>query len=128
MSSSDMDEAVNVFGEPLSSCGDNPVTGFYRDGYCNTCEQDVGSHTVCIEVSRDFLEYSRFKGNDLSTPIAEYGFPGLRPGDSWCLCAGRWLEAHKDKMAPRVHLTRTHKKALQIVPMELMRKYAVDLN
>ncbi|MDH5472539.1 MAG: DUF2237 domain-containing protein [Gammaproteobacteria bacterium] len=120
--------SVNVLGEPLVACGDNPVTGFFRDGSCNTCEQDVGSHTVCIEASRDFLEYSRFKGNDLSTPLPEFGFPGLRPGDAWCLCAARWLQAYEDKMAPRVHLTRTHKKALEIVPFELLRKFAVDLN
>lgn len=125
---SDMDESINVLGEPLLLCGDRPVTGYYRDGYCNTCEEDVGSHTVCIEVSREFLEYSRFKGNDLSTPMPEYGFEGLRPGDSWCLCAARWLEAYRENMAPRVHLTRTHRKALEIVPLELMRKYAVDLN
>lgn len=123
-----MDASVNVFGEPLIPCGEDPVTGFFRDGHCNTCEEDQGSHTVCIEASKDFLEYSRFKGNDLSTPMPEFGFKGLKPGDGWCLCAERWLEAHKDNMAPRVFLTRTHKKALEVVPMELMRKYAVDLN
>ena len=125
---SDMDDSINVLGEPLLLCGDNPATGYYRDGYCNTCEEDVGSHTVCVEVSREFLEYSRFKGNDLSTPMPEYGFEGLRPGDSWCLCAARWLEACRDNRAPRIHLTRTHRKALEIVPLQLMRKYAVDLN
>jgi len=122
------DESINVLGEPLVECGANPVTGYYRDGYCNTCKDDVGSHTVCIEVSQKFLEYSRFKGNDLSTPIPEYGFAGLKPGDSWCLCAARWLEAHEDNMAPRIHLMRTHKKSLEIVPMEIMKKFAVDLN
>jgi len=128
MNDIEKEASVNVLGEPLVACGDNPVTGFFRDGSCNTCEQDVGSHTVCIEASRDFLEYSRFKGNDLSTPLPEFGFPGLRPGDAWCLCAARWLQAYEDKMAPRVHLTRTHKKALEIVPFELLRKFAVDLN
>ena len=124
-----MDDSKNVFGEALIACGsDEPVTGYFRDGHCNTCQQDVGSHTVCIEVSRDFLEYSRSKGNDLSTPLPEYDFPGLRPGDSWCLCAARWLEAEQEGMAPRVHLTRTHIKALEIVPMEIIRKFAVDLN
>ena len=123
-----MDESVSVLNEPLVLCGDNPVTGFFRDGHCNTCEEDLGSHTVCIEASKAFLEYSRFKGNDLSTPMPEFGFKGLRPGDSWCLCAARWLEAHEDKMAPRVHLTKTHKRALDIVPFELLKKYAVDLN
>jgi uncharacterized protein (DUF2237 family) len=124
----EMDESLSVLNEPLVLCGDNPVTGFFRDGYCNTCEEDLGSHTVCIEASKAFLEYSRFKGNDLSTPMPEFGFKGLRPGDSWCLCAARWLEAHKDKMAPRVHLTKTHKRALEVVPFELLKKYAVDLN
>ncbi len=128
MSDLDKDEAVNVLGEPLEECGANPVTGFYRDGYCNTCKEDVDSHTVCIEVSQSFLEYSSFKGNDLSKPMPEYGFAGLKPGDSWCLCAARWLEAQRDNMAPRVHLMGTHKKSLEIVPMEIMRQFAVDLN
>jgi len=123
-----MDEPLSVFGEPLEICGDDPVTGFYRDGKCNTCDEDVGSHTVCIETTKEFLEYSRFKGNDLSTPLPEYGFPGLVSGDSWCLCAARWLEAHEENMAPRIHLSRTHIKALDTVPMELLKKYAVDLN
>jgi uncharacterized protein (DUF2237 family) len=124
----DMDESVNVLGEPLAPCSENPVTGFFRDGKCNTCAEDTGSHTVCIEASQAFLEFSRFRGNDLSTPIPEFGFKGLKPGDSWCLCAARWLEAHKHKMAPRVHLTRTHQRALKIVPLELLKQYAVDLN
>ena len=128
MSNSEMDESKNVFGEALIACGENPVSGFYRDGFCNTCIQDVGSHTICIEITKEFLEYSRFKGNDLTTPMPEYGFPGLNHGDSWCLCAARWLEAEKENMAPRVHLTRTHIRALEIVPMELIRQYAVDLN
>ena len=124
----DMDESVNVLGEPLTVCGDNPVTGFFRDSKCNTCKEDVGSHTVCIEASKEFLEFSRFKGNDLSRPMPEYGFDGLKPGDSWCLCAARWLEAYKDNMAPRVFLTKTHKRALEIVPFELLKKFAVDMN
>jgi uncharacterized protein (DUF2237 family) len=124
----EMDKSVNVLGEALVLCADKPVTGFFRDGFCNTCDEDTGSHTVCIEASAQFLQYSRFKGNDLSTPIPEFGFKGLKPGDSWCLCAARWLEAHKDNMAPRVHLMRTHKKALEIVDIELLKKYATDLN
>lgn len=124
----EMDEPINVLGEKLVMCGDDPVTGFYRDGKCNTCEEDVGSHTVCIETSKEFLEYSRFKGNDLSTPIPEFDFKGLKAGDAWCLCASRWLEAHDSKMAPRVYLMRTHIRALDIIPMELLKKYAVDLN
>lgn len=123
-----MHDSVNVLDEPLNTCGDDPVTGFYRDGKCNTCNEDLGSHTVCIEATQEFLEYSRFKGNDLSTPIPEFGFTGLRPGDSWCLCAARWLEAYQDNMAPRVHLLRTHKRALEVVPFELLKKHAVDLN
>lgn len=124
----EMDKSVNVFGEPLEICGGNPVTGFYRDGKCNTCAQDSGSHTVCIEASKQFLEYSRFKGNDLSTPIPEFGFKGLEPGDAWCLCAARWMEALSDDCAPRIHLKRTHVKALEIVPIELLKPYALDLN
>jgi len=123
-----MDKSINVFDEPLLTCGDRPVTGFFRDSKCNTCKEDVGSHTVCIEASKEFLEFSRFKGNDLSTPMPEYGFDGLKPGDSWCLCAARWLEAYKDNMAPRVFLTKTHKRALEIVPFELLKKFAVDMN
>ena len=124
----EMDESINVFGEKLEICGTDPVTGFYRDGNCNTCKGDVGSHTVCIETSTEFLEYTRFRGNDLSTPVPEFGFKGLKPGDSWCVCAGRWLEAEKNGMAPRLHLKSTHIKALEIVPIELLKKYAVDLN
>lgn len=123
-----MDESINILGEPLLPCSEDPVTGYYRDGKCNTCEEDVGSHTVCIEASRDFLEYSKAKGNDLSTTIPELGFKGLRPGDSWCLCAARWLEAHEDGNAPRVHVTRTHIRALEIIPSKLLKQYAVDLN
>ncbi len=124
----EMDESINVFGEKLETCGENPKTGFYRDGKCNTCSDDVGSHTVCIEVSQKFLEYSRFKGNDLSTPVPEFNFEGLKPGDTWCLCAERWLEAQENDMAPRVYLRRTHIKATEVVPMDLLKRYAVDLN
>lgn len=123
-----MDKSVNVFGEPLVMCGDDPVTGFFRDGKCNTCAEDMGSHTVCIKASTEFLEFSRLRGNDLSTPVPEFGFKGLRPGDSWCLCAARWLEAHEHDSAPRVHLTKTHFRALEIIPIELLKQYAADLN
>ncbi|MEP5765722.1 MAG: DUF2237 domain-containing protein [Halieaceae bacterium] len=123
-----VDESLNVFGEELESCSEDPMTGFFRDGCCNTSDQDAGSHTVCIEVTEDFLQYSRFRGNDLTTPMPEYGFPGLQPGDRWCLCAARWLEAQQQEMAPRVFLRRTHQRALEIVPMELLRQYAADLN
>ena len=122
------DEEINVLGEPLQSCSEKPITGFYRDGKCNTCDEDIGSHTVCIQASKEFLEYSRFKGNDLSTPIPEYDFEGVKPGDGWCLCAARWLEAFEDDRAPKVYLMRTHKRALEVVPFEKLRKHAVDLN
>jgi hypothetical protein len=123
-----MDTPVNVFGETIESCSDNPITGFFRDGCCNTSDQDAGSHTVCVEVTKDFLEFSRFRGNDLSTPIPEFQFPGLKPGDRWCLCAARWLEAHEAGMAPRVVLKSTHERALEIVPMKILRGFAIDLN
>jgi uncharacterized protein (DUF2237 family) len=123
-----MDQPVNVFGEPLETCSEKPVTGFFRDGCCNTSDQDFGSHTVCVQVTREFLEFSRFRGNDLSTPVPEFGFPGLRPGDRWCLCAARWLEAHENDMAPRVLLKSTHLRALELVPLDVLRKYALDLS
>ena len=123
-----MDRSVNVLGEVLVSCSEDPMTGFFRDGCCNTGDQDAGSHTVCVEVTREFLEFSRFRGNDLSTPVPEFGFPGLRSGDRWCLCAARWLEAHQHGMAPRVMLRATHVRALEIVPLKLLKAYAADLN
>ena len=121
-------DSLNVFDEPLLPCSEDPLTGFFRDGCCNTSEQDVGSHTVCIQVTEEFLQYSRFAGNDLSTPLPEFEFPGLKPGDRWCLCAPRWLEAYEREMAPRVFLTRTHRRALEVIPLEVLRQYAVDLN
>lgn len=123
-----MDESLNVFGEPLAPCSVSPKTGFFRDGCCNTSAEDVGSHTVCVEVTRDFLEFSRARGNDLSTPVPQFDFPGLRPGDRWCLCAERWLQAQQHDAAPRVVLTATHQNALDIIPLEVLREFAVDLN
>lgn len=123
-----MDDSINVFDEELETCGDDLETGFFRDSCCNTSSEDVGSHTVCVLASLEFLEYSRFKGNDLTTPAPQFGFPGLGPGDRWCLCAARWLEAYNQGMAPKVYLRRTHKKALDIIPMEVLREFAVDLN
>jgi uncharacterized protein (DUF2237 family) len=128
MSSPDKEKPINVLGETLEPCSMDPLTGFFRDGCCNTSEDDFGSHTVCIEVSQEFLEYSRFRGNDLSTPVPEFGFPGLKAGDRWCLCASRWLEAEQQGMAPKVFLTRTHQKALAIIALELLKQYSVDLN
>ena len=125
MSEIETEESINVLGKELEPCGLDPVTGFFRDGCCNTAEQDVGSHTVCIQVTADFLDYSRFRGNDLSTPMPEFSFPGLNEGNHWCLCAARWLEAEKFGMAPRVFLESTHRKALEVVPLELLKKYAV---
>jgi len=124
----EMDESLNVFGEPLQPCGSQPVTGFFRDNCCNTSPDDIGSHTVCVEVSTEFLEYSRFRGNDLVTPVPDFGFPGLKAGDSWCLCAARWLEAFEAGMAPRVYLMRTHQRALDIVPLDKLRQFAADIN
>ena len=123
-----MDRSVNVLGEPLESCSEEPMAGFFRDGCCNTSDEDLGSHTVCVEVTREFLEFSRFRGNDLSTPVPEYGFPGLKPRDRWCLCAARWLEAQQHGMAPRVMLRGTHQRALEIEPLNLLKEYAADLN
>tara|TARA_B100000405_G_scaffold287132_1_gene234935 strand:- start:266 stop:676 length:411 start_codon:yes stop_codon:yes gene_type:complete len=119
------EDSINVLGLELVPCGKDPVTGFFRDACCNTCDQDIGSHTVCVEVTADFLEYSRFVGNDLSTPHPEFEFPGLKPGDRWCLCAARWLEAHEKGMAPRVNLASTHIKALEIIPFELLEQNAI---
>ncbi|EAQ99115.1 DUF2237 family protein [Congregibacter litoralis] len=120
--------SLNVFSEPLESCSTDPVTGFFRDGCCNTSTQDAGSHTVCVALTQEFLEYSRNRGNDLMTPVPQFGFPGLSEGQRWCLCASRWLEAHKAGKAPRVYLRRTHLRALETVPMETLREYAIDLS
>ena len=124
----DMDASVNVFGDTLETCSEGPMTGFFRDGCCNTSDADAGSHTVCVQVTKEFLEFSRFRGNDLSTPRPEFGFPGLKPGDRWCLCAARWKEAYDAGMAPRVYLRSTHRRALEIVSLEVMRGFAADLN
>ena len=122
-----MDAKLNVLGEVLASCSENPLTGYYRDGCCNTEPADVGSHTVCVRVTADFLEYSRAKGNDLTTPHSEFGFPGLRPGDQWCLCAARWQEALDAGAAPLVVLQATHAASLRIVKLADLKRYAVDL-
>ena len=122
------DDSLNVFGEKLASCSEDPLTGFFRDGCCNTNEQDLGNHTVCVQLTQEFLEYSRFRGNDLSTPRPEFGFPGLKPGQRWCLCAQRWLEAFEHDMAPKVYLQRTHIRALETITLEKLKSYAIDLN
>lgn len=117
------DPAINVLGGPLALCGTSPVTGFFRDGHCNTCAEDHGSHTVCAVMTREFLAYSKYVGNDLSTPRPEFHFDGLKEGDSWCLCAARFLQAHDENCAPKVHLAATHARALDIVPLEVLRLY-----
>ncbi|MAX75029.1 MAG: DUF2237 family protein [Alterinioella nitratireducens] len=121
---SDMDPSVNVLGEALQSCSTAPMTGFFRDGACNTCVEDAGSHTVCALMTAEFLAFSKYVGNDLSTPRPEFGFAGLDPGDHWCLCAARFLQAHDEGCAPQVNLAATHQKALEIVPLEVLRAHA----
>jgi len=120
--------SINVLGGTLNPCSTEPLTGFFRDGCCNTNDADLGSHTVCIQASQEFLEYSRFRGNDLSTPYPEFGFPGVKAGQRWCLCAARWLEAYEQGMAPKVYLLSTHLKALEIVPIAALKEHALDLN
>ncbi|RMG17924.1 MAG: DUF2237 domain-containing protein [Bacteroidetes bacterium] len=114
----------NVFGTPLQACCFEPLTGFYRDGFCHTGPMDRGMHTVCVVVTDGFLTFSRAHGNDLSTPRPEYRFPGLQPGDRWCLCASRWLEACQAGQAPLVVLEATHEKTLEVVPLELLVQHA----
>ena len=122
------EHARNVLGDKLQSCSEAPVTGFYRDGCCNTGPDDPGLHTVCALMTREFLEFSRARGNDLSTPMPQMGFPGLKPGDRWCLCAARWREALDAGMAPWVFLTSTHEATLEVVSLEDLKKYALDLS
>ena len=119
---------INCLGTELQPCSLDPLTGFLRDGCCNTCKEDVGSHTVCVEISDAFLLFSRARGNDLTTPHPEWSFKGLRAGDQWCLCAARWLEAHEAGIAPKVMLASTHEAALEIIPIELLKQYAVVIN
>lgn len=116
--------ASNVFGEPLISCSMKPLTGFYRDGCCNSGEDDAGVHAVCVVVTAEFLEFSYSRGNDLSTPHPEYNFPGLKPGDRWCLCASRWVEAWKAGKAPQVVLEATHERTLDFIQLEELVKWA----
>lgn len=121
-------QALNVLGEPLQPCGLDPVTGFYRDGCCNTGYDDPGIHVVCARMTREFLAFSKQRGNDLSTPSPDAGFPGLKPGDRWCLCAGRWKEALDAGVAPPVVLGATHEEALAIVPLAELKRHALDLS
>lgn len=120
-----MDQPLNVLGGPLQPCSTDPLTGFYRDGCCNTGPEDAGRHTVCVIVSAEFLAVSKYLGNDLTTPRPEYRFAGLKPGDRWCLCAARFLQAAQEFSAPEVVLDATHARTLEIVPLELLRRHAV---
>ncbi|MGH7784284.1 MAG: DUF2237 family protein [Candidatus Binatia bacterium] len=116
----------NVLGGELKSCCTDPMTGFYRDGYCNTGPDDHGKHTVCIVATDEFLAFSKSAGNDLSTPMPEYGFPGVKDGDKWCLCVTRWQEALEAGMAPQVDLGATHENALEIVNLDDLKKYSAS--
>jgi uncharacterized protein (DUF2237 family) len=115
----------NVLGSSLVLCSTKPMTGFFRDGCCNTSRADVGAHTVCVELTEEFLHFSKEAGNDLSTPHPEFGFPGLREGDRWCLCAARWVEAMEAGHAPRVVLESTHARTLEFVPLAVLQRYAI---
>ena len=119
---------LNVLGGPLLTCSDEPVTGFFRDGCCNTSEDDFGSHTICVVLTEEFLAYSKAAGNDLSTPRPEFDFPGLKAGQRWCLCAARWVEAYRAGKAPKVSLNSTNQAALEIVPLDLLKQHAIDLH
>jgi uncharacterized protein (DUF2237 family) len=117
----------NVLGGPMESCSSDPVTGFYRDGCCRTGIEDQGSHTICAVVTAEFLEHQRAIGNDLGTPAPHYGFPGLVPGDRWCVTAANWLRSHMDGAAAYVVLASTHERALDIVPLDVLQQHAVDV-
>ncbi|MEO9782639.1 MAG: DUF2237 domain-containing protein [Sedimentitalea sp.] len=119
------DDSINVLGSTLTPCSTDPLTGFFRDGHCNTCTADQGSHTVCAVMTDEFLAFSKYVGNDLSTPRPEFGFAGLKAGDQWCLCAGRFLQAHDEGCAPKVNLSATHKRALDIVPLRALEEQAL---
>jgi uncharacterized protein (DUF2237 family) len=118
---------LNVLGGPLESCGVDPVTGFYRDGYCTTGPEDRGSHTICAVVTAEVLAHQRSIGNDLTTPMEAYNFPGLVPGDRWCVTAANWLRAHEDGAAAYVILASTHERALEVVPLAALQEHAVDV-
>jgi uncharacterized protein (DUF2237 family) len=123
-----MAEAKNVLGGKLEFCCGSPLTGFYRTGFCETGEDDRGSHVVCAEVTEEFLSFSKSRGNDLTTPSPIFNFPGLKPGDRWCLCVSRWYEALEAGVAPQVLLAATHEKALKVVDLERLKQYAIDID
>jgi uncharacterized protein len=118
--------SVNVLGGALEGCSTTPITGFFRNGCCDTGSEDRGVHTVCAVMTAEFLALSKYLGNDLSTPRPDYGFAGLKPGDRWCLCASRFLQAHDEGAAPDVHLNATHQRTLEIVPLAVLQRYAKD--
>ena len=121
-----IDPSVNVLGGSLQLCSSDPMTGFMRNGHCDTCAEDQGNHTVCAVMTDEFLAYSKYLGNDLSTPRPEFRFPGLKAGDQWCLCAGRFLQAHHEGVAPRIRLQATHQRALDVVPLDVLKASAMD--
>jgi len=123
-----MDKPKNVLGDELGLCGTSPLTGFNRDGCCQTGPHDAGTHVVCAQVSAEFLAFSRSRGNDLTTAVPVHGFPGLKPGDRWCLCATRWREALQAGVAPHVVLSATHEKVLEYVSLDDLKRRALDLN
>lgn len=118
--------SINVLGGALELCSTAPVTGFFRNGCCDTGPEDRGLHTVCAEMTAEFLALSKYLGNDLSTPRPEYGFAGLKPGDQWCLCAARFVQAHEEGAAPRIRLAATHQRTLDVVPMSVLLEHATD--
>tara|TARA_R110000868_G_scaffold117600_14_gene312488 strand:- start:26496 stop:26903 length:408 start_codon:yes stop_codon:yes gene_type:complete len=120
-----MEAQLNVFGKAIKPCCHDPVTGFFRDGFCHTDHNDTGVHTICILANEEFLEYSKARGNDLSTPRPEFDFPGVRPGDKWCLCAGRWVEAYMNGVAPLVDLEATNEETLAIVSIETLERFDI---
>lgn len=122
-----MKSSTNVFGQPIIPCSTEPLTGYFRDGCCNTDETDYGVHTVCVVLTEDFLAFSKSVGNDLSTPMPQWNFPGLKPGDKWCLCAQRWLDAYKENCAPKVYLEATNERTLDLIPLEVLIQFAYKL-
>lgn len=123
-----MSEQKNVLGQPLQPCCKFPMTGYLRDGFCHYIPQDVGQHTVCVEMTDEFLAFSKAAGNDLSTPIDEYDFPGLIAGDRWCLCALRWVQAYQEGHPPKIVLSSTHESMLKLVPLDVLQQFAADEN
>tara|TARA_B100000941_G_C28493552_1_gene549489 strand:+ start:736 stop:1104 length:369 start_codon:yes stop_codon:yes gene_type:complete len=120
-------DQLNVFDEVLNECCSDPITGFFRDGFCNTTKHDHGLHIVCCLINNKFLQYSYKQGNDLITPKPEFNFPGLKEGDSWCVCALRWKEAYENGCAPKIYLKRTNKKVLQLLDLNILKEFALDL-